>query len=411
MLKQFFFCYKICFQNQFITFLLFFCLFFQCAWKSSAELDVNGSFRVRGVLSQIQNEKAPLFLTHGRLHIDGEFHLSNKFKTQAHLLFSNSYEKTFSFEESIRIYPFVSWLINEDLELRLGRTTYENKFHQIVSVNDYEPFFYTFDGAFLEYSTNILNINFWGAYLPKKWVENAQNQDLKYGFGFFLYIKSVSDYIDYFNAHIAYLGSSFLKKEAQKMSRYGFGLEGAINSINLTYSLIFVGHDRGVQFKQENMYHFQLSYSHIEFFDSKIFAGYHKDSSKYNPWLYDRHENAGFLDLFLWGNLSYYFLGFSASVNPLFDIKISFYDFNPTRKGTIHLGYFGSLLKGKNKNLVNMDNQDLGREIDIKLQRQIKENFEIHLLAGLFIPRSETKKLFKVKDFYKNVQLTGLYKF
>ena len=62
------------------------------------------------------------------------------------------------------------------------------------------------------------------------------------------------------------------------------------------------------------MYHFLLSYSWPFLPNSRIFVGYHTDSTKYQPWLYDRHKNAGLLDIFLWGNLTYYFFGFSGSV-------------------------------------------------------------------------------------------------
>ena len=120
------------------------------------------------------------------------------------------------------------------------------------------------------------------------------------------------------------------------------------------------------------------------------------------PWL---------LDLFLWGNLTYYFLGFSASIDPLFNIEVSFYDLSLTEKGSVQLGYFGSLLNIQNEGFVNREHKALGRELDVKLQREIKEDFEIHLLAGLFLPRLEFKKSLKKAGLYNNIQLTGLYKF
>ena len=198
------------------------------------------------------------------------------------------------------------------------------------------------------------------------------------------------------------------------MSRYGLGLEGSISSINLVYTFILLVINPGVQFKlEEKMYHFQLSYSRLDFFHSKIFVGYHTDSSKYNPWLYDRHKNSGFLDLFLWGNLRYYFLGFSASVDSLFDIKLSFYDYlNPnTDEGVVQMGSFGSLLQARHKGLIRKGGKALGRELNIKLQKEIRKDLEIHLMAGIFIPRLKSENLFKENDLYNSIQLTGFYKF
>ena len=433
MLKQVFLYCRFFLGNWFTVHLLLSYLFFQCTWNGFAELDIDGSFRVRGVLAQIHSGKETSLLTQGRLHIKGAFRPSNKLKTQVHFLSSNLYGETLSFEESFRVYPFGSWLINEDLELRLGRITYSNKFHQIVSINDYEPFFYTFDGVFLEYNTNIINVNVWGAYLPKmesvtEWDQRhnrsqkdyglesregeTQIQQLEYGFGLFLDIESISDYINHFNLHVAYLGDSFLPSESKKISRYGIGLEGAINAIDLAYTFVLIGQSKGFRFKlEDNMRHFQLSYSRPDFFDSKIFAGYHTDSSQYKPWLYDRHKNAGLLDLFLWGNLTYYFFGFSASVDPLFDIEISFYGLSLTEKGHIRLGRFGSLLEVESESVINTGYKTLGKELDVKLQRKIKEDFEIHLLAGLFIPHLKLKRSSKKNALYNNIQLTGLYKF
>lgn len=387
-------------------------LFFPFTGSCFIEGDIEGSFRVRTTWLKPQSTDPSSFLFHGRADIKGEFYFSNEFQAKLLFLTANSYKKEWSLKESVKIYPSIKWLISEDLELRLGRNIYKNKFHQIVSLNDYEPYFYTFDGLFLEYSTKILNVNFWGASLPNRWVGTEQVQKFKYGFGFFLDIKSVSDYIDHFNAHVAYLDTSFFKGESKKISRYGLGLEGTINPMNLIYTLVAVGHGSGFRFKlEENMYHFQLSYFYPEFFNSKIFVGYHTDSSHYEPWLYDRHENAGLLDMFLWGNLTYYFLGLSSSVTDLVDIQVLFYDLSSTETGLIQMGYFGSLLDAGGKNSISVDHKNLGRELDVRLKTRFSKSFEVHLLTGIFIPHLKSQKLWTKKDFYNNIQLTGFYKF
>ena len=389
-----------------------FCFFLLFSWNAFAIRDVDGSFRLRSVLHQFQGESSPPFFIQGRLDIKGEFQLSNEFKTKIYLLSSNAYDNTWSVKESIKIYPSATWLINEDLELKLGRNIYNNKFHHIVSANDYEPFFYVFDGVFLEYSTKILNVNFWSASLPKRWIGSELVDEFKYGVGLFLDIESISDYIDYFNAYAGYLGDSLFKSESQKMFRYGLGLEGTINMLDLIYTFVAVRHGPGVQFKlKEDMYHFSLSYSPPEFLNSKIFIGYHTDSSQYKPWLYDRHRNAGLSDIFLWGNLTYYFFGLSSSVASLFDIQILFYDLSSTEKGPVQTGYFGSALSVGNENFINVEYKNLGKELDIQLKTQISKDFEIQLLAGLFIPHFNSRKLFTQADYYNNIQLTGFYKF
>ncbi len=409
MLKLYFFSDKFFSLQKFIIipFLLF--LFTE---NGFAEWDIEGSLRARGILSYSERLSNPLFLGQGKFFLKGEYHPSNRFRGRIQFLAANPYGKN-SFKDFFRVFPSGSWFINKDLELKLGRTTYQNNFHQIVSINDYEPFFNVFDGAFLEYSANVININFWGAHLPKRWVGAKEIQEFKYGFGFFMDIKSISDYVDHFNIHAAYLGETFFKKDSENMSRYGFGLQGTINPINLSYTFVAVGHSKGIKFIKidEDMYHIQLNYSYPDFFNSNVFAGYHTDSSVYSPWLYDHHKNAGLMNLFLWGNLTYYFFGFSSELDSLFNMEISFYDFLPKKGKNTPGRRVGFLYSRANKNSINLDNQSLGRELDVKFEKKIRKNFEIQLLAGLFIRRSTSKSILKKEDFLSNVQLTGLYKF
>ncbi len=376
-----------------------------------AKGDGQGSVRARlGWLGP--DNLSTAFLLQGRLHLSGEFRFSNRFKSQAHFLAGNSYEGSLSFKKSLKIYPSISWLINEDLQLNIGRNLYESPFPQIVSLNDYEPFFYTFDGVFLEYSARLLNVNLWSAHLPDRWIAGKRIPELKYGFGFFVDVKSEMDYIDYISVHAAYLGDSFLKERASKMSRYGLGIEGTI-VMDLDYTFVAIGHGQGLRFKwEENMLHFLLSYSYPDFLNSRFFAGYHKDSQGYNPWLYNRHENAGLMDIFLWGNLTYYFLGLSGSAKKLFDFQVSFYDLSQTEKQIVPVwGYFGSLIQGKGLSDSILGPNNLGKEVDIQLKTQIQKNFELSLLAGFFTPRLKIQEFFAKDNFYSNVQLTGFYKF
>ena len=386
------------------------CLFFN---KALAKNDIEGHFLIRSTWPQIQNQSLHSFSTYSQLYLHGKFYSNNELKSQVHLIFSDLYGEVSSLTRPIRIYPSVSWLIHEDLELRLGRNTYENKFHQVVSLNSYEPFFYTFDGAFLEYSTDILNANFWIAYLPARWIEFQQIEEFKYGFGLFLDMESLSDYIDFFNFHVAYLVNSFRRqKSADKMSRYGLALEGTISPIDLGYNFVAVGHGKGIQFRlEEKMYHFYISYSRPEFLNSEIFIGYHTDSAQYNPWLYNRHDHAGLLDMFLWGNLTYYFFGVEVSWRDWFDLQVVFHNLNSTDDGPIEMGYFGSSINAKDEKFLLSPEENLGKELDISIQTQLKEGFEVKLLAGLFIPSQKTKDFFKQGNFYNNIQFSGLYKF
>ena len=390
---------------------------------SLGKTDIEGSFLVRSLITP-QNLGASS--NNSQLYLKGNFHPSNELKVQTHFLFSQFYgELPPALENSIEIYPSASWLIHPDIQLKLGRNLYDNPFHQIVSSNlynkpfqqivssnPYETRFYSFDGAFLEYSTSILNLNIWSAQLPKKWQGLKQVQAFKYGLGFFLDIKFTENYIESFNFHVAYLADSLSQNSAERMSRYGLALKGLIQPIHLNYTFIAIGHGSGFQFKmEENMYHFELDYSRPDFFNSRFFTGYHTDSSQYDPWLYDRYENAGFSDIFLWGNLSYYFVGLSLSPLNRLDIKIKFYDFKPTEKGSINLGYIGTRLQRDHNSSISVSKNKLGQELDLQINTKISKEFQIRLTTVFFFPLVETKNFLKNKKFYNNILLAGLFKF
>ena len=375
---------------------------------SSGKTDIEGSFLIRS--QSAKNLKA--FSNYSQLSLNAKFYPSNKLKIQSQFLFPQFYGTApFSLEAPIKIYPSASWLIHEDVQLKIGRNLYNNPYHQIVSSNPYEASLYSFDGIFLEYNTSLLNANVWSAYLPKRWIGLKQEQELKYGLGFFLDIKLTESYIDSFNFHVAYLADS-LQQSAEKMSRYGLVLKGLIQPINLNFTFIAIGHGSGFQFKmEESMRHIACNYSRPDFFNSSFFIGHHTDSSQYNPWLYNRHKNAGFSDMFLWGNLSYYFAGFSVSPINYWDIQVVFYDFTATQNGSVELGYVGAWIHQNQQSSISVSQGKLGKELDIQIKKQISKEFQIKLTTGIFLSQIKSKGFLKEQSLYNNIQLASLYNF
>ena len=378
--------------------------------SSLGKTDIEGSFLTRGLIipENLKNSS-----NYSQLYLKTKFYPSNELKVQTHFLFSQFYgDSPFSLQRATELYPLASWLITENIQMKVGRNVYDNPFNEIISSNPYESVFYSLDGIFLEYNTSILNLNIWSAYLPKKWLGLKQEENFKYGLGFFLDIKLTENYIKSFNFHVAYLANSFNQDDKDKISRYGLALKGFIQPIHLNYSFIAVGHGSGFQFKlEEDMYHLTLDYDLSHFFNIHSFIGYHTDSSQYDPWLYDRHENAGFFDMFLWGNLTYYFAGLSLSPINNLDVAVVFYDFKSTEKGSIQLGYIGSGLQQTKESSVSVNQEKLGQELDIQIKTKVSKDFHVKLTAGLFFSQIESKNFLKNNKLYNNLQLTGLFKF
>ena len=387
------------------------CLFY---FPAFGEIDFSGFLRVRGVGTEIQNNQNVDFSTHHTVQLKASIHPSPTYQTHFWLLSSSQFGEWGPLDEIFRIHAVGQWAITENLEFRIGRMPYETGFRQIISFNNYEDYPYAFEGAFLSYNTSLVNVDLWGAYVPKTWKGSKEISEFKYGAGIFLDIKSVSEYLNRVNLHLTYLEQA--SEKSSKMTRYGLGFEGNIPHINVDYSLLGIAHGSGFKFKPEHkMYHVKIAYSQVEWYNSQFFGGYHNDSQKYNPWLYDRHDYGGLLDILLWGNLRYFFLGYSISFTDLFDLKICFYDMRPTEEGDIHLGRYGSLLlssdDSKDRNSFSPQKNHLGRELDIQLRKEISKDFLVDFLAGVFFPGKGMKTLFKDKNYYSNIQLSTTYKF
>lgn len=118
-----------------------------------------------------------------------------------------------------------------------------------------------------------------------------------------------------------------------------------------------------------------------------IFAGYHSDSGAsedssraYDGFLYDRHNNAGHMDLFEWGNLTYFKVGTEvtfATKIPLI-AKIQYHKFSKTEEGS-------SDLVGLSNQLDSVDgNESLGSELDISISTNYGGFLNVSLVYGMF---------------------------
>ena len=370
---------------------------------------VEGSFLLRNTGFQMQSPVIKNFSTYSQLYLKSEFQPTNDFKAQIHFLSSQNYGEKLDVKELVQFYPSAGWLLSENIELQAGRNFYENN-SSSFSLNSFENSWYSLDGFILAYTSSIVDFDFWSAYLPERWTAGERKREFDYGFGFFLNIDMDSFYIDSLHFEVSYLGDSFLDQNTDKMSRYGFNIQGNISEFDLDYNFFAIGHSSGLEFKlEENMYHGEIHYKKPDFFKSAFSVGYHTDSSNYNPWFYNRHKHAGLSDFLQWRNLSYYFV--QADFSPLakLAVEMMFLNFNSSSPGEIDLGYFGSAIHDQAKNL-SVRKGNLGQELNLKILSQINQEIEIQFLTAFFLSQTEALSKNK-KSFYNNIQLSAFYKF
>ena len=380
---------------------------FLLSFTAFAEVDFEGSFWSRAVIEPHLRELSDTeaLFSHS-LRLKGSIYPSQKFQTHFWFFSSPQWEKEVSLQESFQVYAYGNWNITDELELRLGHIPYEIG-PSFVSQNHYEPFPYMFKGVFLFYSAQFVNFNLWGAYPPKQRVGLTKEKGPRYSLGAAIDVKVAMEVFKKINLHLIYLTDSFRKEDSSnKTSRYGLSLEGDMGSQKIDYNISFAG----LNFKaQQTMLNIETGYSYPKWHDIRAFIIFHRDTGKYNPWLYDRHENAGLMDMLQWGNLTYALLGWSISLPKDFDIQLQLLRFQRTEKGPSHLGRYGaSSLKEPSS---ESGPKILGDEVDLQIIKTFSEAFETHLLGGVFIPKSGALSLLKNQDVISQLQLTALYKF
>ena len=384
-----------------------FVVIFLLSFTVFAEVDFEGSFWSRAVIEpQLRKfSDTEAFLSHS-LRLKGSIHPSQNFQTHFWFFSSSQWEKEVSLQESFRVYAYGNWNVTDELELRLGHVPYEIG-PSFVSQNHYEPFPYMFKGIFLIYSSHFVNFNFWGAYPPKRRVGVTEEKGPQYSLGVTIDAKVAMEVFKKVNLHLIYLTDSFREEDSSnKTSRYGLNIEGEVGSQKVDYSISFAG----LNFKaKQTMLNIEAGYSYPKWYDSRAFITFHRDTGNYNPWLYDRHENGGLLDMLQWGNLTYALLGWSISLPRDFDIKLQFLRFQRTEKGPFYLGRHGvSSLK---EPPAESGPKVLGDEVDLQIVKTFSEVFETHLLGGVFIPKEGALSLLGNQDVFSQFQLTALYKF
>ena len=400
---------------------LFLCPLFACG-----AVDYSGFFRVRGGLSPAHKSRWAVFSQ--TLNLKGVLRPDERFHTSFWIRSSPEWGGSAS-THPFQIYAGGDWHINDSLTVRLGRAPYDTSLHQAFSQNDYELYPSLFEGGLLSYSTAVSDYHFWGGrFSPPvsvarggaeaqgdfgddsfSAVSSVPTDGGRYSVGVNLNVKIISAFLNRVLFHLVYLTDD-LSADAEKATRLGLSLRGNITRFNVDYSVLTVFHGEGLGFKfGENMQHVSFGYSRADRLNSYVFAGYHRDSPQYDPWLYDRHENAGLLDILQWGNLTYFLLGYKAKVQNWFDVEARCYLLRSTDTGPIKWGSYGALITDNDE--VSPPERPLGWEMDIQLMKNLGTGFTVTLLGGVFIYEEAFKTALKADTHYSRLQLSAKYLF
>ncbi len=147
------------------------------------------------------------------------------------------------------------------------------------------------------------------------------------------------------------------------------------------------------------------------FMGSRLYALYHMDSGdangtdgkneKYDPYFYERHANAGLMDIYEWGNLTQLTIGWTMKPGDNTDAGITYNMFSKTEsKGGVTNGRFGTLGSG------TAGKEDLGDEVDLWAEHRYDGGLSTLFRVGYFMP-GDAHKAAKQDEGIVHVALEG----
>jgi hypothetical protein len=173
---------------------------------------------------------------------------------------------------------------------------------------------------------------------------------------------------------------------------------------------------------QTSMMDVTFGYSMPETMGLKVWANYHTDSGddnaaddkfeEYQKIHYNSHKFAGLMDIFGWGNLTYW--NVNAEIAPAEDMTVGLglYGFSKTKENS-------TTLKGANNDRfaafrggAAAGKADLGMELDVYATKKYANGFKVDALIGAFMPGAAFKDATTKRDAtIMQAMLTGTMSF
>lgn len=305
------------------------------------------------------------------------------------------------------------WKSNDSVSFRFGRVGLEFGDGSVFSENDWEQFPVSHDGVIGLWDINLGRFTFFGVKNRERGVGTLDNDAEENMYGIAFDFKNVPAFIKIFNIHFLQLTQDeFGSPDSSKDNRQHLGLAIGGDTFGFIYKVAGAyqlgktsGTASGVPFDADNnawMYDVLGGYQLSSLRNFKVTAGYHQDSGDkdlsdnqkneaYNTLFYDRHNNAGLMDVLRWGNLTYWSANASISLLDDLDGGVSYLNFTRTSTGA----NVTPTVYGPNYSLSDVaTNDELGSEIDAWVNKTYPSSgFQIGGRFGTFMPGDAIKQM------------------
>lgn len=330
------------------------------------------------------------------------------------------------------------WMVNDSVSLKGGRMTYQIADGSVIGINDWQQTPYSFDGGVVSYEMEHVKVDAIGFRLAE-WDQtitggDRTNQDPENNlFGLSIDIKTMPEWLKMINLHVLQNNAGDVRAIAgtDTPDSRGFGAAGKLNllrygvaiggdAMNIDYKVNYNAHNGKIEVAgtpntelNGDMFQIELGYTLPEVMNSRFYVLYHQSSGAdeqgkggYDPFLYELHHNAGRMDIFQWGNLSYFQFGYHLMPTDTLKVGIDYIMFSRTEKtDDVNLGRLGSRLGRASSGLTARNgatnlrdlSDRLGDEIDLIAEKSYDNGLTIVGRAGMFMPG----------DFFKATSAAG----
>lgn len=305
---------------------------------------------------------------------------------------------------------YANWMMSDDLSFKIGRQNYQIADGSLIAVNDWEQNPTAFEGLVANWEAEFGRFQFVGFKQRELGTASASKDGEHNLYGLNFDLKAMPNWLKMLNVHVLKDNADAVAGQATsgiKSATTLNGLDvvryGAVASFNfamLDLKLNYEGTSGKVKSvaagpgavtsvdSKGSMMQAELGAKFDAFMGSRVFVGYHKDSGSkdttknpgdaYDSFFYEKHENAGLMDLVNWGNLTYMTVGFTLKPGDNTDAGIMYHMFSRTEKGT-GSGGDSSVFTG-----YNADKDAIGNEIDVWAQHRYDGGLSTVLRLGYF---------------------------
>lgn len=309
---------------------------------------------------------------------------------------------------------YVNWMISNDLMLKVGRMPVVIGDERVMGENDYQANPYAFEGFGLGYESEFAHVGFYGLKLADYTQGTSVSKDPERN----LYIvnvdfKSLPEFLNMANLHIIadnqteVNGTATEQRDRREVTRYGVAIGGEAAGVDyrVTYEAVGGSTEDDANTPKEtdvesNMMDIEVGYS-FDWMASRVHVLHHTDTGTgtgstknetYDGFFYEKHYNAGLMDLFAWGNLTYTTVGYTVNPSDKSEYGLGYSMFTRTEKASGVNNLMGSAYTLAN------DKDDLGSEIDLYAKYKYDGGLDILTRVGMFTPGDAFTELTPKQD-------------